>query len=40
MISNASDAIDKLHYESLTNRDLLEGDTGLINITPDQTPIL
>ena len=27
MISNGSDAIDKLHYEALTNRDLLEGDT-------------
>ena len=36
LISNASDAIDKLHYESLTNRDLLEGDTGFeIHITPD-----
>ena len=27
LISNGSDAIDKLHYEGLTNRDLLEGDT-------------
>ena len=27
LISNSSDAIDKLHYEALTNRDLLEGDT-------------
>ena len=27
LISNCSDAIDKLHYEALTNRDLLEGDT-------------
>ena len=26
LISNASDAIDKAHFESLTNRDLLEGD--------------
>lgn len=26
LISNGSDAIDKLHYEALTNRDLLEGD--------------
>lgn len=37
LISNASDAIDKLHYESLTNRDLLEGDTEFsIHITPDK----
>ena len=27
LISNGSDAIDKLHYEALTNRDLLEGNT-------------
>lgn len=27
LISNGSDAIDKLHYEALTNRDLLEVDT-------------
>lgn len=27
LISNGSDAIDKLQYEALTNRDLLEGDT-------------
>lgn len=27
LISNGSDAIDKLHYEALTKRDLLEGDT-------------
>lgn len=27
LISNGSDAIDKLHYKALTNRDLLEGDT-------------
>lgn len=27
LISNGSDAIDKLHYEALTNCDLLEGDT-------------
>ena len=27
LISNGSDAIDKLHYEAVTNRDLLEGDT-------------
>lgn len=27
LLSNGSDAIDKLHYEALTNRDLLEGDT-------------
>lgn len=36
LISNASDAIDKLHYESLTNRDILEGDTAFeIHLTPD-----
>ena len=36
LISNASDAIDKLHYQSLTNGDLLEGDTGFeIHLTPD-----
>ena len=26
LISNASDAIDKLHFESLTNKDILEGE--------------
>lgn len=37
LISNASDAIDKLHYQSLTNSDLLEGDGGFeIHITPDE----
>lgn len=37
LISNASDAIDKLHYQSLTNSDLLEGDTGFeIHLTPDE----
>ena len=37
LISNASDAIDKLHYESLTNNDLLEGDTAFeIHLTPDE----
>ena len=36
LISNASDAIDKLHYQSLTNSDLLEGDTAFsIHLTPD-----
>jgi len=29
LISNASDALDKVHFESLTNTDLLEGDTEL-----------
>lgn len=29
LISNASDALDKVHFESLTNADLLEGDTEL-----------
>ena len=37
LISNASDAIDKLHYESLTNNDLLEGNTAFeIHLTPDE----
>ncbi|WP_301861318.1 molecular chaperone HtpG [uncultured Megasphaera sp.] len=36
LISNASDAIDKLHYESLTDNSLLEGDTAFeIHLTPD-----
>ena len=36
LISNASDAIDKLHYESLTNQDLLEGDDDYeIFLVPD-----
>ncbi len=37
LISNASDAIDKLHYESLTNGDLLEGDGEFtIVLEPDE----
>lgn len=37
LISNASDAIDKLHYESLTNHELLEGDTAFeIHLSPDE----
>ena len=37
LISNASDAIDKLHFESLTNRDILEGeDEYEIFILPDK----
>ena len=37
LISNASDAIDKLRYESLTNKDLLEGqDHFRIKLTPDK----
>ena len=37
LISNASDAIDKLHFESLTNRDLLEGDEDYeIFLIPDK----
>ena len=36
LISNASDAIDKLHFESLTNRDMLEGnDSYEIFLVPD-----
>lgn len=37
LISNASDAIDKLHFESLTNKDILEGeDEYEIFILPDK----
>lgn len=37
LISNASDAIDKAHYESLTNSDILEGDKEWkINIIADK----
>ena len=37
LISNASDAIDKLHFESLTNQDILEGNSSdyEIFILPD-----
>ena len=36
LISNASDAIDKMHFEALTNRDLLEGDEDYeIYLVPD-----
>ena len=36
LISNASDAIDKMHFESLTNRELLEGDEDYeIFLVPD-----
>ena len=36
LISNASDAIDKAHFESLTDRGLLEGDEDFqIFLTPD-----
>ena len=36
LISNASDAIDKLHFESLTNQDILEGNSDYeIFILPD-----
>ena len=38
LISNASDAIDKIRFESLTNHDLLEGDSNFeIFIVPDET---
>ncbi len=37
LISNASDAIDKLHFESLTNPNLLEGDDNFeIFVLPDK----
>lgn len=37
LISNASDAIDKAHFESLTNMDLLEGDSNFeIYVVPDE----
>lgn len=37
LISNASDAIDKIRFESLTNHDLLEGDSEFeIFIMPDE----
>ncbi len=37
LISNASDAIDKVRFESLTNQDLLEGDSNFeIFILPDE----
>ena len=36
LISNASDALDKLHFESLTNQDILEGNEDFeIFIVPD-----
>ena len=36
LISNASDALDKLHFESLTNQDVLEGNNDYeIFIVPD-----
>ena len=37
LISNASDAIDKMHFESLTHRELLEGDEDYeIFLVPDK----
>lgn len=38
LISNASDAIDKIRFASLTNQDLLEGDANFeIFLMPDET---
>ncbi|OQA13852.1 MAG: Chaperone protein HtpG [bacterium ADurb.Bin363] len=38
LLSNASDAIDKARYESLTNSDILEGEEEWkIKIIPDKT---
>lgn len=38
LISNASDAIDKIRFESLTNQNLLEGDSDFeIFLVPDET---
>lgn len=37
LISNASDAIDKIHFQSLTNQELLEGNTDFaILLYPDE----
>ncbi|UCG77576.1 MAG: molecular chaperone HtpG [Nitrospirota bacterium] len=37
LISNSSDAIDKIRYESLTNKDITEGDTEWkIKVIPDR----
>ena len=37
LVSNASDAIDKLHFASLTNTELLENDTDFnIRLSPDK----
>ena len=37
LISNASDAIDKMHFASLTNRELLEGDEDYeVFLVPDK----
>jgi len=34
LISNASDALDKLYYLSLTNKDIKVGDKVVFNINP------
>ena len=38
LVSNASDAVDKVRFESLTRHELVEGDTNWkIKIVPDKT---
>src|SRR5271156_6128459 len=42
LVSNASDALDKLRFRALTEPDLYEGDTALairIRVDPEQKPL-